>query len=125
MKLDLFEGKFKEDNFLNQFINELKNVLEHEICNKEKMGERCKEMDEYNIYERKKIFLDNQSRNGNELVWIMDENSICLSKNGDGGATSISKIELPKNSKAGEVYENINGKYILNFDLTNELKKIE
>ena len=80
---------------------------------------------QYNIYERKKIFLDNQSRNGNELVWIMDENSICLSKNGDGGATSISKIELPKNSKAGEVYENINGKYILNFDLTNELKKIE
>lgn len=123
MKLDLFEGKIKEDNFLNQFINELKNVLEHEICNKEKMEERCNEMDEYNIYERKKIFLDNQSRKGNELVWIMDENSICLSENSDGEATSISKIELPKNAKAGEVYENVNGKYILNSDLTNELKK--
>ena len=81
-------------------------------------------MDEYNIYEKKKIFLDNKSRKSNELAWIMDDNSVCISEDGDGGPISISEIDLPNDVKAGEVYEKIDGEYIYNHDITNKLKEI-
>lgn len=82
-------------------------------------------MDEYNVYEKKKIFLDNKSRKGNELVWIMDDNSVCISEDGDGGPISISEIALPNDAKVGEVYEKVDEKYIYNQELTTELNKIK
>ena len=81
-------------------------------------------LEEYNLYERRKIFLDNKSRKGNDLAWIMDEKSVCLSEHGDGGPYAISEIDLPQNAKVGEVYEKVNGKYIYNSDITAKLKEI-
>lgn len=72
----------------------------------------------------KNIFLDNKSRKGNDLAWVMDEHSVCISENGDGGPFSISEIDLPSNAKIGEVYEKVDGKYIYNDDITIELKEI-
>ena len=54
----------------------------------------------------------------------MDENSVCISEHGDGGPYSISEVDLPKNIKAGEVYEKINGQYVYNADVTKELNNI-
>lgn len=120
LDLNLFDNRKKEDSFIGNFINELKNALENRTNkNKEKNV-----INEYNIFERKKIFLDNRSRKGNELVWIMDDNSVCISENGDGGAISINEVNLPTNAKIGEVYEKVNGKYIYNKNITAELKEI-
>lgn len=120
LDLNLFDNRKKEDKFMSKFINELKNALENRTNkNKEKNV-----INEYNIFERKKIFLDNRSRKGNELVWIMDDNSVCISENGDGGAISINEVDLPTNAKIGEVYEKVNGKYIYNKNITAELKEI-
>ena len=120
LDLNIFDNRKKEDSFIGNFINELKNALENRTNkNKEKNI-----INEYNIFERKKIFLDNRSRKGNELVWIMDDNSVCISENGDGGAISINEVDLPTNAKIGEVYEKINGKYIYNKNITAELKEI-
>ena len=55
----------------------------------------------------------------------MDENSVCISENGDGGPFSIKDINLPKNAKIGEVYEKVNGRFIYNAAITEELNKIE
>lgn len=91
MDLNLFpEGK-NNSNFVEKFIKELKKSLEKRTKNKD--------LEEYNIFEKKKIFLDNYSRKGNELAWITDENSVCISENGDGGLYSISEINLPQNVK--------------------------
>ena len=76
------------------------------------------------MYEKKKIFLDNKSRKGNELVWIMDKESVCISENGDGGPINISEINLPNDAKVGEVYEKIDGEYVYNPNITEELNKI-
>lgn len=120
LDLNIFDNRKKEDSFIGNFINELKNALENRTNkNKEKNI-----INEYNIFERKKIFLDNRSRKGNELVWIMDDNSVCISENGDGGAISINEVDLPTNAKIGEVYEKVNGKYIYNKNITAELKEI-
>ena len=54
----------------------------------------------------------------------MDDNSVCISEDGDGGPISISEIDLPNDVKAGEVYEKIDGEYIYNPDVTNKLKEI-
>ena len=78
-------------------------------------------LDEYNLYEGKKNVLDNISRNGNDLAWIMDENSVCISENGDGGPVSISELDLPAGVHAGEVYEKVDGEYVYNSDITMEL----
>lgn len=56
-------------------------------------------MEEYDLYEKRKILLDNYSRKGNELAWVMDKDSVCISKHGDGGPFSISEIDLPNNVK--------------------------
>ena len=57
------------------------------------------DLEEYNLYEKRKIFLDNKSRNGNKIAWIIDENSVYISENGDGGIYFISEIDLPKDIK--------------------------
>ena len=124
MDLNLFENKRKEDGFINKFMEELKNALNNTMSEKQNKNETSNELDEYNIYEKKKIFLDNKSRKGNELAWVMDDNSVCLSEDGDGGPISIDEIDLPKNAKAGEVYEKIDEKYIYNPDITIELNRI-
>ena len=79
---------------------------------------------EYNLFEKKKVFLDNKSRRGNDFAWITDENSACISENGDGGPYFISETDLPPNVKVGEVYEKINGKYVYNDEVTKELNDI-
>ena len=124
LDLNLFENRNTEDNFISKFIEELKDALENTLCKKQNSKEESNVMDEYNRYERRKIFLDNKSKNGNEFAWVMDEGSVCISKNGDGGPFSISEIDLPNNAKVGDVYENIDGEYIYNHDVTKKLKEI-
>jgi len=124
LDLNLFENRKTEDNFINKFIEELKNALENTLSQKKNKNEKSNVMDEYNRYEKKKIFLDNKSRKGNELAWVMDEQSVCISENGDGGPIDISEVDLPSNAKVGEVYEKINGEYVYNSDITIKLKEI-
>lgn len=120
MDLNLFDNRKREDSFIGKFINELKNAFENTV-NK---NEENNVINEYNIFERKKIFLDNKSRKGNGLAWIMDENSVCISEDGDGGIISIGEITLPNNARVGEVYEKINGEYIYNQNITAKLEEI-
>ena len=82
-------------------------------------------LEEYNLYETKKIFLDNKSWKGNDLAWIMDDKTVCLSEHGNGGPYFINEIDLPKYAKIGEVYEKIDEKFIYNATITEELNKIE
>ena len=124
MDLNLFENRKTGDNFINKFIEELKNALENTISQKQNKNEESNIMDEYNRYERMKIFLDNKSKNGNEFAWVMDEDSVCISENGEGGPISIGEILLPNDANVGEVYEKIDGEYIYNPDVTNKLKEI-
>lgn len=124
MNLNLFENKRKEDGFINKFIEELKKALEDTVSKMQSRNEKNNVLDEYNIYEKRKIFLDNKSRKGNELAWIMDENSVCISADGDGGPIFISEINLPNNAKVGDVYEKVNEKFIYNPDITKELNEI-
>ena len=124
MDLNLFENKKTEDNFIDKFIDELKKALENTISKKQNKNEKDNVMDEYDRYERKKVFLDNKSKKGNDLAWIMDENSVCISENGDGGPFSINEVSLPNNAKVGDVYEKVNGEYVYNPDITMELEKI-
>ena len=97
MNLNLFENREKNNNSLvEKFIDELKNALTS-FSNKNK--NQNNDLDEYNLFEKKKVFLDNKSRHGNDLAWITDENSVCVSEHGDGGPYFISEIDLPKNVK--------------------------
>ena len=82
-------------------------------------------LEEYNLYEKKKIYLDNKSKRGNDLAWVMDDNSVCISEHGDGGPYFMDEINLPRNAKVGEVYEKIDGKYVYNEKITEEINKIE
>lgn len=123
MNLNLFENKKFEDGFINKFIEELKSVLNNSVSNN--VNEENVVLDEYNLYERKKNVLDNISRNGNDLAWIMDDNSVCISENGDGGPVSISELDLPNGARVGEVYEKVDGEYVYNSDITIELNKIK
>ena len=125
MDLNLFENKKLENDFIAKFIEELKSAIHNTKNENKNRNEKSNELDEYNIYEKKKIFLDNKSRKSNELAWIMDDNSVCISEDGDGGPISISEIELPNDVKVGEVYEKVDGKYIYNSNITIELNKIE
>jgi hypothetical protein len=120
LNLDLFGNKRNNSDLAKELINVLKNVM-NEARN---MKEVNNELDEYNLYEKRKIFLDNKSRKGNELAWIMDDNSVCISQEGEGGPISVNEINLPKDRKVGEVYEKIEGQYIYNSNITEEIKKI-
>lgn len=126
MDLNIFERNNNNNNngFIKEFIRDLKNALKNMMDEGKGMNENDKVLEEYNLYERRKIFLDNKSWKGNGYAWVMDENSVCISENGDGGPCSIFEIDLPKNAKVGEVYEKIDGKYIYNFNMTAKLKEI-
>lgn len=135
MELNLFENKNNKNSFIKQFINEIKAKNNREEEMKEKQNENLvKDYEEakntedlttgYDLYEKKKIFLDNKTRTGNPLAWIMDKNSVCISENGDGGPISIEEINLPKEYKIGQVYEKADMKYIFNDEITKELNKI-
>ena len=124
MDLNIFERNNNNNGFIKEFIRELKNALKNMIDEGKGMNENDKVLEEYNLYERREIFLDNKSWKGNGYALVMDENSVCISENGDGGPCSIFEIDLPKNAKVGEVYEKIDGKYIYNFDMTAKLKEI-
>lgn len=123
MNLNLFENKEVHHNFIDNFMKELTKAVEG-FMNKNQ-NEKNNEIVEYNLYEKKKIFLDNKSRNGNSLAWVMDENSVCISENGDGGPISIDEISLPQSRTKGEVYEKINGEYMYNSQITNEIENIK
>ena len=124
MNLNLFDNRKTEDNFINKFIKELKNALKNRINEGKNMNEEENVIEEYNLYEKRKNFLDNKSRKGNDLAWVMDDKSVCLSEHGDGGPYAISEIDLPQNAKVGEVYEKIDGEYVYDPELTIELRKI-
>ena len=124
MDLNLFDNKRNENSFIDKFMEELKSALNNTISEKQNRKETNNELHQYDIYEKKKIFLDNKSRMGNELAWIMDNNSVCISEHGDGGPFFISEIDLPQNAKVGDVYEKIDTKYVYNPDITMELNKI-
>ena len=114
-----------DSEFTNRFIKELREAISKIMKEGKKMNDKNTELEEYNLYEKKKVFLDNKSKNGKELVWIMDENSVCISENGDGGPVSINEINLPENKQVGQVYEKISNKYIYNEEMTNEINRIE
>lgn len=126
----------KNNDFINTFIEELRNVLKNimnegigmnqkkDISNESNSNEENDVMEEYNLYETRKVFLDNKSWKGNDFAWVMDDKSVCLSKHGDGGPYSITEIDLPKDAKVGEVYEKIDGKYVYNEAITEEINKI-
>ena len=126
----------KNNDFINTFIEELRNVLKNimnegvgmnqkkDISNESNSNEENDVMEEYNLYETRKVFLDNKSWKGNDFAWVMDDKSVCLSEHGDGGPYSITEIDLPKDAKVGEVYEKIDGRYVYNEAITEELNKI-
>lgn len=127
MDLNLFDRRNdnSNNNFIKEFIEELKNALENTINNIQNKNEENNVMEEYNRYERRKVFLDNKSWNGNDFAWVMDERSVGISEHGNGGPYAISDIDLPKNAKFGDVYEKIDGKYIYNSDITAKLKELK
>ena len=100
MYLNLFENRDKNnDNFLEKFIDELKNALNN-FSNKNKDNfSKNNTLTEYNLFEKKKIFLDKNSKHGNDLVWVSDENSVYISEHGDGGPYFMSEVNLPQNVK--------------------------
>lgn len=124
MDLNLFDNKKNENSFIDKFMEELKSALNNTISEKQNRKETNNGLDQYNIYEKKKIFLDNKSRNSNDLAWVMDNNSVCISEHGDGGPYAVAEINLPQNAKVGEVYEKIDNKYVYNPNITMELNKI-
>lgn len=125
MDLNIFDRRndHSNNNFIKEFIEELKNALENTRNKIQNKNEESNVMEEYNRYERRKVFLDNKSCKGNDLAWIMDENSVCISEHADGGPFFINEYDIPSNAKVGEVYEKINGKYIYNPEITAELNK--
>lgn len=125
MDLNLFENRERSNNnFIGKFLEELKNALEKFENRNQNNIQENKVLEEYNLYEKKKIFLDNKSWKGNDFAWITDENSACISEHGDGGPYFISETDLPPNVKVGEVYEKINGEYVYNEEVTKELNSI-
>lgn len=124
MNLNLFDNKKINHEFINKFIEDLKEALIIKMNNEQDKNEKDNELDEYILYEKKKVFLDNQSRESKDLVWVMDNDSACISKDGDGGPIFISNIDLPQNKKVGDVFEKINSKYVYNEKLTKEINKI-
>lgn len=141
MDLNLFNNREinnnKKNDFINTFIEELKNALKNimnegigmnqkeSISNESNLNNENDVLEGYNLYETKKVFLDNKSWKGNDLAWVIDNKSVCLSEHGDGGPYFISEIDLPKDAKAGEVYEKIDGKYVYNAAITEEINKIK
>ena len=127
MDLNLFDRKNdnSNNNFIKEFIEDLKNALENTINKIQNKNEESNVMEAYNRYERRNVFLDNQSWKGNDFAWVMDENSVCISEHGDGGPYFINEYDIPSNAQVGDVYEKIDGKYIYNPEITAKLKEIK
>ncbi len=125
MNLNLFENREKDNSsFINKFLEELKSALKKFENTNQNNIQESNTLDEYNLYEKKKVFLDNISRKGNELAWVMDENSVCISVNGDGGPYLLTETDLQQDVKIGGVYEKINIEYVYNDEITKELNNI-
>ena len=125
MNLNLFENREKDNSsFINKFLEELKSALKKFENTNQNNIQESNTLDEYNLYEKKKVFLDNISRKGNELAWVMDENSVCISVNGDGGPYLLTETDLQQDVKIGGVYEKINSKYVYNDEVTKELRDV-
>lgn len=131
MDLNLFNNRKidndslnKNNNIINIFIEELKNALRNTMNEGTSIYEKNNVLEEYNLYEKKKIFLDNKTKWGNDLAWVMDDKSVCLSEHGDGGPYAIAEINLPEDARVGEVYEKVDGQYIYNSEITEEINKI-
>ena len=125
MNLNLFENREKDNNsFIDKFLEELKSALKKFENKNQNNIQENNVLEEYNLFEKKKIFLDNKSRRGNDFAWITDENSACISEHGDGGPYFLAETDLPPNVKVGEVYEKINGEYVYNAEVTKELNRI-
>lgn len=80
MDLNLFDRRNdnSNNNFIKEFIKELKNSLESTINKRQNKNEENNVMEEYNRYERRKVFLDNKSWKGNDFAWVMDDKSVCI-----------------------------------------------
>ncbi len=127
MDLNLFENRAREKgntNPIEKFMEELKKALANFENRNQNNLQESNVLEEYNLFEKRKVFLDNKSRHSNDLAWITDENSVCVSEHGDGGPYAISEINLPDNAKIGEVYEKVNGTYVYNDNITKELNDI-
>ncbi len=125
MNLNLFENREKDNSsFINKFLEELKSALKKFENTNQNNIQESNTLDEYNLYEKKKVFLDNISRKGNELAWVMDENSVYISVNGDGGPYLLTETDLQQDVKIGGVYEKINSEYVYNDEITKELNNI-
>lgn len=147
MNFNIFNDRNVDNNFsnknselINSFLDELRNLLKKFMAGGKDMNEKAnnlsvahdkneddKVLEEYNLYEKRKIYLDNKSRRGNDLAWMLDDTTVCISEEGDGGPYGIEELNLvlPKNAKAGEVYENVNGKYVYNDEITKAVNAIE
>lgn len=129
MDLNLFNNKKinnnKNNDFINAFMGELKNALKNIMNEGKNMNKKDNVLEEYNLYEKRKIFLDNKSWKGNDFAWVIDDKSVYISEHGDGGPYAIAEIDFPKDAKVGEVYEKIDGKYVYNEAVTEEINKIE
>ncbi len=127
MDLNLFENRAREKgniNLIEKFMEELKKALANFENRNQNNLQESNVLEEYNLFEKRKVFLDNKSRHSNDLAWITDKNSVCVSEHGDGGPYAISEINLPDNAKIGEVYEKVNGTYVYNDNITKELNDI-
>lgn len=124
LDLNLFEHDRIKKRYIDSAISKIKRILKNVQNERKDMTDKDNILDEFIIYEKKKLFLDNKSRRGNDLAWVMDENSVCVSEAGDGGPMSINDITLPTDIKIGEVYEKINGSYVYNEEITETLSKI-
>ena len=124
LDLDLFEhDKIKRENIYS-VISKIKNIFKNTKNVRESMSKNNNHLDEFELYEKKKLFLDNKSRKGNPLAWVMDENSVCISEEGDGGPILITDIKLPSDASVGQVYEKTMKGYVYNQELTVELSGI-
>lgn len=125
MDLNIFDKGYDDAGTLMKgYIGDLKKLLKENIANREKI-EREEAARGYDLYETQQIFLDNITRRGNPLAWVMDKDCVCISKDGGGGPYGIEEIEdLPKNLTIGGVYEKIDGKYVHNFEITAKLREV-
>jgi len=69
LDLNLFENRERNNNnFIDKFLEELKNMLrKFENKNQNNIQENDV-LKEYNLFEKKKVFLDNKSRRDNVML---------------------------------------------------------
>ena len=70
MELNLFDNKKDSNGFVNKFIEELKDALENMIDEGKNMKETNNDLNEYNLYEERKILLETKDYLPERLYWI-------------------------------------------------------